>query len=181
MLKPLFPATSLLQSQPAVGFSPGHQGKSWDVLPGHRSCSRSSLCRGSVLGALECRDFIPEDCSILRAQQTAEPIQQLCSMQPFLFTYFQSYQLLFFLFCCHVCVCSSSLWLQKEAGSSDPWALPAVPLSAWLFIAFLSLNCRTVESFVTAFWGRNPEMFTERKNLSELRIFFFFLSQQECI
>lgn len=52
-----------------------------------------------------------------------------------------------------------------------------MPLSGWLFIAFLSLNCRSVESFATAFWGQTPEMFTDRQNLSELEIFYFCLNR----
>lgn len=92
-------------------------------------------------------------------------------MQPFILLIFRVTSC-FFLFSWRVCVCNSLLWLQKEAGSSDPRALPAVPLSGWLFIAFLSLNCRSVESFATTFWGQNPEMFTDRQNLSELEMFF---------
>lgn len=41
---------------------------------------------------------------------------------------------------CYFDICSSLLRFKKETGSSDPWALPAVPLSVCLAIYSLSLT-----------------------------------------
>lgn len=142
--------------------------------PGHSDpAAGSSLCRGCVLGAVECRDFIPEQRRLQHPQRPQSELQSPCSSFSkcsHLFYFVSELPLAFFLFCCHVWVCSSLLWLQQEAGSPDPWALPAVPLAGWLFIAFLSLNCRSVESFATAFWRQNSEIFTDRQNLIKLEI-----------
>lgn len=68
-------------------------------------------------------------------------------------------------------ILTSAVLFKKDCGSrkrrearTPGLSLLCLCLAGWLFIALLSLNCRSVESFATTFWGQNPEVFTARQN-----------------